>query len=161
VYQHIVTTLLQRAGVEPNGKNPFDPQIKDSRFYRAALLHGSIGLGDAYLDEWWNCADLSGCMLRIIQSGIHLRVPRVDLMLRKCRFALIDAQSRKRSRKVAEVHYDEDPQIFEIILGATNSYTCARWRGATTLDAAQEQKMDLLSRKAQLKSGGTVLEPVY
>lgn len=158
MFKYTLTDLLRKAGIEPNGGSPWDPQIKDSRFYRAVLLQGSVGLGDAYLNGWWECDDISGFVLRIIKSGIHLRVPRIDLLLRKLRFRLIDVQSRMRSKRVAELHYDEDPYIFDVMLGRTNNYTCGRWQGVSTLDAAQEQKMDLLCRKAGLSSRMTVLD---
>lgn len=158
MFRCTLSMLLRQAGIEPNGSSPWDPQIKDDRFYRTVLLKGSVGLGDSYINGWWECADISEFILRIIQSGIHLRVPRLDVLLRKLRFALLDAQDRVRSKRVAEVHYDEDPRIFEIMLGNTNSYTCGRWHGVSTLDAAQEQKMDLLCRKAGLSEGKIVLD---
>ncbi len=158
MFKHTLTTLFRQAGIEPNGGSPWDPQIKDGRFYRTVLLEGSVGLGDSYLNGWWECSDLPGFILRILKSGIHLRIPRIDLFLRKFRFGLIDSQNRTRSQRVAEVHYDEDPHIFEIILGNTNNYTCGRWQGVSTLDAAQEQKMDLLCRKAGLEPDKTVLD---
>jgi cyclopropane-fatty-acyl-phospholipid synthase len=37
-------------------------------------------------------------------------------------------------------------------------YTCGRWAGAKTLDEAQEAKLDLICRKAQLKPGMKVLD---
>ncbi len=154
----ILSYLLRKAGLEPNGNSPWDPQIKDKRFYRAVLLGGSVGLGDAYINGWWECSDIAGFIQRIIKSGIHLRVPRVDVLLRKFRFGLFDVQDRNRSKRVAELHYDEDPRIFEMMLGKTNNYTCGRWNGVSTLDAAQEQKMDLLCRKASLKPGKKVLD---
>ncbi len=158
MFKQIVTGLLRQAGVEPNGRNPWDPQIKDERFYRAVLLGGSVGLGDAYLNKWWECSDIAGFILRIIKLGAHLRMPRADLLWRKLRFGIIDVQNHTHSKRVAEVHYDEDPYIFDIMLGSTNSYTCGRWKGTSILNIAQEQKMDLLCRKAGLESGKTVLD---
>lgn len=158
MFKPTFTYLLRQAGIEPNGGSPWDPQIRDDRFYRAVVLNGSVGLGDAYLNEWWECEDIGAFILRIIESGIHLRIPRIDMLARRLRFGLVDAQSRLRSKQVAEAHYDEDARIFEIMLGSTTNYTCARWNGVSTLDAAQEQKMDLLCRKAELESGNTLLD---
>lgn len=158
MFKRSLTHLLHKAGIEPNGESPWDPKIRDERFYRAVLLGGSVGLGDAYLNGWWDCDDIAGFILRIVKSGFHLRVPRIDLFLRKFRFGLTDAQDRAHSKRVAEVHYDEDPHVFDIMLGSTNNYTCARWEGVSTLDDAQKQKMDLLCRKAELAPGKKVLD---
>lgn len=158
MFKFILTHLLHKAGIEPNGNAPWDPQIKDGRFYRAVLLNSSVGLGDSYLDGWWECDDIAGFISRIAKSGIHLCVPRFDLLLRKLRFGFIDVQDKMHSKRVAEVHYDEDPRIFDLMLGKTNNYTCGRWKGVSSLDEAQEQKMDLLCRKAELGSGKRVLD---
>ncbi len=158
MFKHILTGLLKRAGIEANGTRVWDPQITDERFYRRVMLNGSVGLGDAYLDGWWTCEDIAGFILRVIKSGTHLRVPRLDQLCMNLRLRLGDPQDRRRSKRVAELHYDEDPFIFDVMLGPTTMYTCGRWQGVDTLDAAQEQKMDLLCRKAELKPGMSVLD---
>lgn len=154
----VMQRLFGATGITINGSNPWDPQILDDRWYPRVLLHGSVGLGDSYMDGWWECADIAGLIERIVKSGIHLRIPRLDLLQRRLRFGMIDTQTRSRSRRVAEVHYDEDPRFFEMMLGRTNSYTCGRWNGVTSLDQAQNQKMDLTCRKAGLEPGKTVLD---
>lgn len=110
------------------------------------------------MDGWWECSDIVGLIERIVKSGIHLRIPRLDVLLRKLRFGVIDAQNRTRSKRVAELHYDEDPQFFDMMLGRTNNYTSGRWDGVSMLDEAQDQKMNLTCRKAELGRGKTVLD---
>jgi cyclopropane-fatty-acyl-phospholipid synthase len=154
----VIQRLFGAAGIEINGPNPWDPQVLDDRWYGRVLLHGSVGRGDSYMDGWWECSDIAGLIERIVKSGIHLRMPRLDVLQRKLRFGMIDAQDRTRSKRVAEVHYDEDPYFFDMMLGRTNNYTCGRWNGVSTLDAAQDQKMDLTCRKAGLGPGKTVLD---
>ncbi len=158
VAKFAIQRLFGAAGIVINGPNLWDPQILDNRWYRRVLLQGSVGLGDSYMDGWWNCSDIAGLIERIIKSGIHLRIPRLDVLLRRLRFGVIDAQNRTRSKRVAEVHYDEDPQFFDILLGRTTNYTCGRWDGVLLLDEAQDQKMDLICRKAFLGTGKTVLD---
>ena len=154
----VIQRLFGAAGIEINGSIPWDPQILNDRWYRRVLLHGSVGLGDSYIDGWWECSDIPELIERIVKSGIHLRIPRLDVLLQKLRFGMIDAQNRTRSKRVAEVHYDEDPLFFDMMLGRTNNYTCGRWDGVSTLDAAQDQKMDLTCRKAGLGTGKAVLD---
>lgn len=45
-----IKKLLLSAGVEVNGKHPWDVQIKDERTYARVLRDGSLGLGKAYMD---------------------------------------------------------------------------------------------------------------
>jgi cyclopropane fatty-acyl-phospholipid synthase-like methyltransferase len=67
-------------------------------------------------------------------------------------------QTKKRSQKVAQEHYDLGNGMYKKMLGETMQYTCAYWKRAKTLDEAQEQKLDLICRKLQLNKGEKVLE---
>lgn len=154
----IVQALFRRAGVACNGPADCDPQIYDDRFYQRVLLHGSIGLGESYMDGWWSCRRVDLFICRLLESGLTDLVPRLDDLRLKLWSLFVDRQDRTRSRRVADEHYNESPDFFMGILGDTNSYTCGRWDGVDTLDAAQTQKMDLLCRKARLVPGERVLD---
>lgn len=158
MFKALAMPLFRAAGIECNGPNPWDPQIHDDRFYRRVLLQGSLGLGDSYMEGWWSCADIGTFIERLLRSGLPDIMPRFDDLVLKLRSRFVDGQDRVRSRRVAEEHYNEDPAFFIDVLGRTNSYTCARWQGVDDLDDAQDQKMDLLCRKAELKPGQTVLD---
>ncbi|MDX6564308.1 MAG: cyclopropane-fatty-acyl-phospholipid synthase, partial [Gaiellales bacterium] len=56
-------------------------------------------------------------------------------------------------------HYDVSNEFFELFLGPTMAYSCALWsRGATTLEEAQEQKLELVCTKLDLQAGMRVLD---
>ena len=59
------------AGIVVNGPNPWDPQIHDQRFWNRLLAEGSLGLGEAYMDGWWDCADLAEFFNRVLTGDIH------------------------------------------------------------------------------------------
>ena len=56
-------------------------------------------------------------------------------------------------------HYDVSNEFFELFLGPTMVYSCAIFsRGATTLEQAQEEKLETVARKLELKEGDRVLD---
>jgi cyclopropane-fatty-acyl-phospholipid synthase len=57
-----------------------------------------------------------------------------------------------------ERHYDIGNDLYRPMLGERMMYTCAYWRDADTLDAAQEAKLDLVCRKIGLRAGMRVLD---
>jgi len=67
----------------------------------------------------------------------------------KARF--INQQTKFRAQKVAHVHYDLGNDLYSKMLGDTMQYTCAYWKKAQTLDAAQLNKLDLICKKLHLK----------
>jgi MYXO-CTERM domain-containing protein len=67
-------------------------------------------------------------------------------------------QSRARARQVAEAHYDLGNDLYEVMLDRRMVYTCAYWKDAETLDQAQENKLELVCKKAGLAPGMRVLD---
>ena len=68
--------LLGEAGIQINGPNPWDVQVHDERLYARVFAEGSLGLGEAYMDEWWDCEQLDEMFARAIGAGIQARIPR-------------------------------------------------------------------------------------
>ncbi|HKJ66321.1 MAG TPA: cyclopropane-fatty-acyl-phospholipid synthase, partial [bacterium] len=54
----VVKELLDSAGITLNGTAPSDIQVTDDRFYRRVLGEGALGLGESYMDGWWDCEAL-------------------------------------------------------------------------------------------------------
>ena len=50
-----IVKLLAQADVEINGSRPWDIEVHDERFYKRALSGGSLAIGEAYMDAWWEC----------------------------------------------------------------------------------------------------------
>ncbi|MGA7524085.1 MAG: class I SAM-dependent methyltransferase [Acidobacteriaceae bacterium] len=67
--------------------------------------------------------------------------------------------SRQRDRAAIAYHYDRSPGFFRSWLGNTMVYSCAYFRdGADDLDTAQENKLDLICRKLELRSEDSFLD---
>ena len=61
--------------------------------------------------------------------------------------------SLRRDARAVRHHYDLPPEFFALFLGESLTYSCALFtRGATTLEEAQEQKLDLVCRKLDLRA---------
>ena len=66
---------------------------------------------------------------------------------------------RERDARSVRYHYDVPTEFFALFLDASMTYSCALWsRGAATLEEAQEQKLDLVCRKLELRPGLRLLD---
>lgn len=64
-----------------------------------------------------------------------------------------------RDKRSVRHHYDLPPEFFELFLGESLVYSCAIFsRGATTLEEAQQTKLDLVCTKLSLERGQRVLD---
>ena len=150
--------LLGEAGVVPGGARDWDPQVHDPRFYVRVLAQGSLGLGESYMDGWWDVGSLDGMLARLLQSGIDQRVHGLGEIWDGLRAHLVNLQAGRRAYEVAEHHYDLGNELYAAMLGRRLVYSCGYWRHANTLDEAQEAKLDLVCRKLDLQPGMRVLD---
>ena len=73
--QAIISGLFAEAGVEVDGSRPWDPQVRDPRFYRRVLGGGSLAFGESYMDGWWECAALDELCCRLLRRRLDERLP--------------------------------------------------------------------------------------
>jgi cyclopropane-fatty-acyl-phospholipid synthase len=68
--------------------------------------------------------------------------------------------SRERDARSVRHHYDVSNDFFELFLGPTMTYSCGVWArsGASTLEEAQEAKLELVCTKLGLQPGERVLD---
>ena len=153
--------LLDEAGirVNPPDPKPWDLRVRDPRFFRRALAQGSLGLGEAYMEGWWDCENLDEAFCRFLGKRLERRLPKsLPVWLGLLQSKVFNLQSRRRSMTVACVHYNLGNDFYRDILDSRMQYTCAYWQGAADLEEAQERKLDLVCRKLDLRPGMTVLE---
>ncbi|MFC1413857.1 class I SAM-dependent methyltransferase [Streptacidiphilus sp. N1-12] len=67
--------------------------------------------------------------------------------------------SLHRDRSAISHHYDVGNDFYRLVLGPSMVYSCAYWpTGTTSLEAAQEAKLDLVCRKLGLRPGMRLLD---
>lgn len=150
--------LLAYADVRLDGKRQWDIKVHDDRVYQEILTRGSLGLGEAYMEGWWDCDDLSELFTKILTAELDQKVRPSRLLIDYAKARLFNMQSKNRSFQVGIEHYDLGNEIFTNMLDKRMTYTCGYWTGARTLDEAQEAKLDLACRKIGLKPGMKVLD---
>jgi cyclopropane-fatty-acyl-phospholipid synthase len=67
--------------------------------------------------------------------------------------------SRQRDERAVRHHYDLPAEFYELFLGPTMAYSCAVFaHGATSLEEAQREKLEMVCRKLGLQRGERVLD---
>ncbi len=156
-----VQAMLAGSGVRINGGAPWDPQVYDARFYRRILADGSRGLGEAYMDGWWDAERLDELFHRVLALDVDQRLhglARWRFVADLLRHRVFNLQSRSQAFKVGERHYDIGNDIFEAMLDSSMTYSCAYWRDAEDLEQAQRAKLDMICRKLELRAGERLLD---
>lgn len=155
----MIRELLEQAEVEVNGSNPWDIQVNDKRLYDRILQDGSLGLGEAYMDGWWDAHSVDEFIARVLKARLDEKVVNeTRYLFQVLRAKLFNRQSSARAFKIAEAHYDLGNDLYRAMLDKRLNYTCAYWKKARNLDDAQEAKLDLVCRKIGIHKGMRILE---
>jgi len=153
-----VKWLLSLADVEISGVRSWDIRVHDDRFYERVLAQGSLGLGESYMDGWWDCDRLDEFFHRILRVDLEKKAKQrlrlVDLLKAK----LVNLQRPSRAFEIGKHHYDIGNDLYRSMLDRRMIYSCAYWKEASTLDEAQEAKLDLVCRKLDLHPGMRLLD---
>lgn len=157
-----ITNRLKEADIEINGSRPWDITVHDKRFYNRVFARGSLGLGEAYMDGWWDSRELEESFNRGLSARLDERIftgrtlfsvlPRILMTL------LMDFGSKKRSHNIDAHHYGIGNDLYKAMLDPYMAYTCGYWKNAHNLGDAQKDKFDLVCRKIGLKPGMSVLD---
>jgi cyclopropane-fatty-acyl-phospholipid synthase len=159
-----------------NGGGPtFRARSKDALAY-AVAAPGQLGLGRAYvsgeieiddidavigiLNEWKPPAVGAATKARLITAALRAAgvrrpppAPKAELHLRGRK------HTTKRDREAVRHHYDVGNEFFSLFLDESMTYSCAIFsRGAKSLAAAQDTKLELVCTKLGLQPGQRVLD---
>ncbi|PMR77060.1 cyclopropane fatty acyl phospholipid synthase [Billgrantia endophytica] len=157
--RRVLESLLEGSGVTLNGEAPWDPQIYHPDFCSRILRQGTLGLGEAYMEGWWECERIDEMARRLLLHGLGERArPPSDRLMYRLQSGLLNLQSKARAYMVGETHYDLGNDLFKRMLDPTMCYSCGYWKDARTLHEAQLAKLELTCRKLELSEGMHVLD---
>jgi cyclopropane-fatty-acyl-phospholipid synthase len=159
-----------------NGDGPTFYVRSPSAAAHALLAPGQLGLGRAYvsgaievsdiddvielLDNWQPPPLEGGDKARLLLGAVRAaglnrppKRPAAELRPSGTR------HSKERDAEAVRHHYDVSNEFFSLFLDDSMTYSCAVFsRGAETLEAAQEEKLEMVARKLALKEGDRVLD---
>jgi cyclopropane-fatty-acyl-phospholipid synthase len=136
--------------------------VRSPRTWRM-LLHGSLGLADAYAKGLWDTPDLValirlGARNTATVNGLRQRLRPVVRPIQLAR-SLRRPSSRRRRRRDIAAHYDLGNELFARMLDPTMTYSCAMFdHPEAPLEEAQRNKLELVCQKLELKPRDRVLE---
>ena len=158
-FQDTAQQLLSVAGIKINGNNPWDISVHNDKFYQVVLSQITLGLGESYMDGWWDCDKLDGFFSRVIRAQIQNDIKKNWGLVYQVMLArVLNLQSRNRAFQIGEKHYDLGNELFINMLDKRLVYSCAYWQDAQNLDIAQENKLELICCKLGLQPGMKILD---
>ncbi len=157
-YRKRLEAILAACDIRIDGDRPWDIHIRNDKFYSRLFADGMLGVGEGYMDGWWECEQIDEMICRAYRGQVNRRIRPVSDILFALQARLMNLQRKTRAFQVGERHYDLGQDLFRAMLDKRMIYSCAYWKDADTLDEAQEHKLDLIARKLRLEPGMKVLD---
>lgn len=156
--------LVLKGGAEmsPPGVSPIATVMILDRLTLAKLvIDPEMAFGEAYADGRIQVAgDLAGVLEAVYESWPNGRegASKYQWLMSKWMNWLQDNTPRGSKSNIRH-HYDVGNDFYRLWLDSQLVYTCAYFPSpSTTLEAAQEAKLDYICRKLRLRAGETVVE---
>lgn len=155
----VVRELFEAADIRIDGARPGDIRVHDPRFYERLLRDASVGLGESYMEDWWETDALDTTIDKIMRANLKQKIAgswRMRALTVKA--LMLNLQAKSRSQESVAAHYDIGNDLYTRMLDERMVYTCGYWKNAKTLQESQNAKLDLVAKKVGLKPGMRVLD---
>lgn len=178
----VLKALFSEADVCVGGNRPQDITVHNENFYERVLREYTLGLGDSYVEGWWDAKNLERFIARLLRVGARKKVQEIvwdqawkrpSTVVRLAPFRLkhyfLNRQNKNRAEDSIHSHYDLSMPLYEAMFGydgsnpAAMTYSCGYWENLSDIRAdlvgqAQREKLDLICRKLGLECGDEVLD---
>ncbi|MEO5837522.1 MAG: cyclopropane-fatty-acyl-phospholipid synthase family protein [Acidimicrobiales bacterium] len=138
-------------------------RVDDDRAWSMILRGGSRGLGEAYINGWWQTDDLVAT-LEIMLAAMAPTTSRLDRLTNRLSPLVDRVSSGPRSnedvdRRNIRAHYDVSNEFFALMLDETMAYSCGIFdTERTRLAEASVAKLERVCEEIDLQPNDHVVE---
>lgn len=137
--------------------------VVDPAFYQKMVMAGSVGGGEAYINGWWRCDNLTA-LVRIFALNLTT-LDKLDSAITRLGRPLLkllnwrNRNSKAQAKKNIAAHYDLGNDMYRLFLDDSMMYSSAVYPDDTSdLAVAQQHKLELICQRLQLKSSDHLVE---
>lgn len=137
--------------------------ILDSRFYGEVVFGGSIGAGEAYMQGYFTCDNLTDLIRLMVRNqdlldNIETGFASLTRPIQKWLHTL-NRNTQQGSKRNISAHYDLGNDFFQYMLDPTMMYSAAIFEPTNTrLEQASINKLERICQKLQLTASDHVVE---
>jgi cyclopropane-fatty-acyl-phospholipid synthase len=137
--------------------------VVEPAFYQKLVLSGSVGGGEAYINGWWRCDNLT-TLVRIFALNLTT-LDKLDSALSRLGRPMLkllnwrNRNSVSQAQKNIAAHYDLGNDLYRLFLDDSMMYSSAVYpEPSATLASAQQHKLKMICDKLQLKASDHLVE---
>ena len=109
--------ILAAAGIKINGKNPWDIQVNDERLWNRIISQRELGLGEAYMDGWWDVKSIDQFLTKLLEINVLEKVPfSFSLVGHAIKSTVLNRQTKIKAAANAKHHYNIGNDLYTRML---------------------------------------------
>lgn len=138
-------------------------EVKNTQFYGEVVFGGSIGAGEAYMQGYFDCDNLTNLIRLMVRNqslldSIESGLARLTAPIQKW-LHIINKNTQQGSRRNIAAHYDLGNEFFKLMLDPTMMYSSAIFETPKqSLEDASIAKLRSICEKLALKETDHLLE---
>jgi len=110
-------SLMEAAGITVNGDKPYDIQVHDDKFFERVLHQTALGLGESYMDRWWECKSLDWFIEKILRADLLSKIKQDwTTAWNIFKAKIFNLQNTRRAFMVGKEHYDIGNDLYQKML---------------------------------------------
>src|ERR1700685_2091175 len=102
--KELIVKLAARAGVVIDGTEPWDIKVHNEDFYPRVFRELYLGLGESYMDGWWDCKQLDEFFFKTIRADLEDELKTWRLAVHFFKGQIFNYQKRSKAAEVAHKH---------------------------------------------------------
>ncbi|MEO6308498.1 MAG: cyclopropane-fatty-acyl-phospholipid synthase, partial [Nitrospiraceae bacterium] len=107
-HKQSIQQLLDKAQIKIDGTQPGDIQVHNEQLYSRVLAEGSLGLGESYMDGWWDSMQLDEFFAKVHTVQLDKDIVDKRLIVNAVKARVFNMQNKRLSKRVANEHYNLD-----------------------------------------------------
>ena len=89
--------FLAPADVQLDGDRPWDIHVRDDRMARRILSDGNLGVGESYMEGWWDAPHLDAMLYHVIRADLDEAIKPLSFWLAVAWAKITNLQTPDRS----------------------------------------------------------------
>jgi cyclopropane-fatty-acyl-phospholipid synthase len=159
------STTFGHANKQATSLTPINVKLNilDTRFYGEVVFGGSIGAGEAYMQGYFTCDNLTDLIRLMVRNqdlldNIETDFASLTRPIQKWLHTL-NRNTQQGSKRNIAAHYDLGNDFFQLMLDPTMMYSAAIFEPAdATLEQASIAKLERICQKLQLTANDHIIE---
>ena len=114
--ESLIRGILKLADVECNGSRSWDITVHNQQLYNRLLSDGVLGLGESYMDGWWDCENLDELIFKILNADLEHKISPLKFLFPVIKSKIFNQHRRSKAAKDVSSHYNRGNILFQNML---------------------------------------------